>query len=131
GRSGTAATRQPALGDAQRADHPAHRDLGCALSPEVGRDPARELPAVRGKSAVAQRGRQGKVVLTMKSSASRILTTHVGSMPRPESIKAMLRARLTCQAVDEAQLSASVEEAGAEADRQPAPGGSDAVAEAE
>ena len=39
----------------------------------------------------------------MKTSASRILTTHVGSMPRPESIKAMLRARLAGQAVDEAR----------------------------
>src|SRR5207245_1807142 len=58
---------------------------------------------------------QRKVVLTMKTSASRILTTHVGSMPRPESIKAMLRARLAGQAVDEAQLSARVEEAVAEA----------------
>src|SRR5438552_15507033 len=58
---------------------------------------------------------QRKVVLTMKASASRILTTHVGSMPRPESIKAMLRARLTGEAVDEAQLSARVEEAVAEA----------------
>src|SRR5437660_1780598 len=58
---------------------------------------------------------QRKVVLTMKTSASRILTTHVGSMPRPESIKAMLRARLAGQAVDEAQLSARVEEAVEEA----------------
>ena len=38
----------------------------------------------------------------MKSSAGRILTTHVGSMPRPESIKALLRARLAGQPVDEA-----------------------------
>ena len=56
----------------------------------------------------------------MKSSASRILTTHVGSMPRPESIKALLRARLAGQAVDDAQLSARVEEAVADAVRQQA-----------
>ena len=30
----------------------------------------------------------------MKASTDRILTTHVGSMPRPESIKSLLRARL-------------------------------------
>ena len=67
----------------------------------------------------------------MKTSASRILTTHVGSMPRPESIKAMLRARLTGQAVDEAQLSARVEEAVAEAVRQQARVGIDVVSDGE
>ena len=29
----------------------------------------------------------------MKTSVDRILTTHVGSIPRPESIKELLRAR--------------------------------------
>jgi len=67
----------------------------------------------------------------MKTSTSRILTTHVGSMPRPESIKAMLRARLAGQDVDEAQLSARVEEAVAEAVRQQARVGIDVVSDGE
>ena len=30
----------------------------------------------------------------MKTSTDRILTTHVGSIPRPENVRALLRARL-------------------------------------
>jgi len=67
----------------------------------------------------------------MKTSASRILTTHVGSMPRPESIKALLRARLAGQAVDDAQLSARVAEAVADAVRQQARVGLDVVSDGE
>jgi len=52
----------------------------------------------------------------MKTSADRVLTIHVGSMPRPESVKALLRARLAGRAVNEAELSARVEEAVVEAD---------------
>jgi 5-methyltetrahydropteroyltriglutamate--homocysteine methyltransferase len=56
----------------------------------------------------------------MKTSASRILTTHVGSMPRPEGIKALIRARLAGQPVDDAQLSERVAEAIADATREQA-----------
>ena len=42
----------------------------------------------------------------MKTSTNRILTTHVGSIPRPESIRTLLRARLSGQSIDESQLSA-------------------------
>ena len=47
----------------------------------------------------------------MKTSATRILTTHVGSMPRPESIRALLRARLGGQRlrVLVARICASIE----------------------
>jgi methionine synthase II (cobalamin-independent) len=38
----------------------------------------------------------------MKTSTHRILTTHVGSIPRPESIRALLRARVNGQSIDEA-----------------------------
>ena len=38
----------------------------------------------------------------MKTSTSRILTTHVGSIPRPESLTTLLRARLGGQVIDEA-----------------------------
>jgi methionine synthase II (cobalamin-independent) len=31
----------------------------------------------------------------MKTSTNRILTTHVGSLPRPESIRTLLRARVS------------------------------------
>ena len=47
----------------------------------------------------------------MKTSTERILTTHVGSLPRPESIKALLRARLSGQPLNEDQLAACVAEA--------------------
>jgi methionine synthase II (cobalamin-independent) len=36
----------------------------------------------------------------MKTSTDRILTTHVGSSPRPESIRELLRARLDGRADD-------------------------------
>jgi 5-methyltetrahydropteroyltriglutamate--homocysteine methyltransferase len=49
--------------------------------------------------------------MVMKTSAERILTTHVGSLPRPESIKALLRARLGGQPLDESQLATCVAEA--------------------
>ena len=47
----------------------------------------------------------------MKTSTARILTTHVGSIPRPESIRALLRARLGGQAIDEAELAVRAAEA--------------------
>src|SRR5262245_37224543 len=67
----------------------------------------------------------------MKTSASRILTTHVGSMPRPESIKSLLRARLAGEAVDDAQLGARATEAVTEAVRQQARVGLDVVSDGE
>ena len=67
----------------------------------------------------------------MKSSAGRILTTHVGSMPRPESIKALLRARLAGQPVDEARLATLVEEAVADVVRRQAQVGLDVVSDGE
>ena len=67
----------------------------------------------------------------MKTSTTRILTTHVGSLPRPESIKALLRARLSGQPLDEAQLSARVAEAVAEVVRQQADVGLDVISDGE
>jgi 5-methyltetrahydropteroyltriglutamate--homocysteine methyltransferase len=67
----------------------------------------------------------------MKTSSNRILTTHVGSLPRPESIRALLRARVSGQTIDEAQLGAHVAEAVAEAVRQQALAGIDVVSDGE
>ena len=67
----------------------------------------------------------------MKTSTDRILTTHVGSLPRPESIKALLRARLGGQPIDEAQLAARVAEAVAEVVRQQAEVGLDVISDGE
>ena len=47
----------------------------------------------------------------MKTSRDRILTTHVGSIPRPEGVKEMLRARLGGEHVDEKELADRVQEA--------------------
>jgi 5-methyltetrahydropteroyltriglutamate--homocysteine methyltransferase len=67
----------------------------------------------------------------MKTSTDRILTTHVGSLPRPESIKALLRARLGGQSLDEAELSARVTEAVTEVVRRQAEVGLDVVSDGE
>jgi 5-methyltetrahydropteroyltriglutamate--homocysteine methyltransferase len=67
----------------------------------------------------------------MKTGTDRILTTHVGSLPRPESIKSFLRARLSGQAVDAAQLSARVAEAVSEVVRQQAEVGLDVISDGE
>ena len=47
----------------------------------------------------------------MKTSTDRILTTHVGSIPRPESIRELLRARLNGQPVDADELARRVKSA--------------------
>jgi 5-methyltetrahydropteroyltriglutamate--homocysteine methyltransferase len=67
----------------------------------------------------------------MKTSTERILTTHVGSLPRPESIKTLLRARLGGQPLDEAQLTACVDEAVAAVVRQQAEVGLDVISDGE
>ena len=60
----------------------------------------------------------------MKTSASRILTTHVGSIPRPERLTELLRARLGGEVIDEGQLDAYTDEAVADVVRQQAGNGS-------
>jgi 5-methyltetrahydropteroyltriglutamate--homocysteine methyltransferase len=67
----------------------------------------------------------------MKTSANRILTTHVGSLTRPESIKALLRARLSGQSIDEAELAARVAEAVTEVVHQQAEVGIDVISDGE
>jgi len=63
----------------------------------------------------------------MKTSTNHILTTHVGSLPRPESIQTLLRARLSGQSINETELSARVAEAVAEVVRQQAGVGLDVI----
>ena len=67
----------------------------------------------------------------MKTSTARILTTHVGSMPRPESIRLLLRARSSGEKVDDAAFAAPVAAAVAEAVRQQAENGLDVVSDGE
>src|SRR5438552_2979542 len=67
----------------------------------------------------------------MKTSTDRILTTHVGSIPRPESIRELLRARLDGQAVDAETLSARVKDAVTDVVRQQAECGVDVVSDGE
>jgi 5-methyltetrahydropteroyltriglutamate--homocysteine methyltransferase len=67
----------------------------------------------------------------MKTSTERILTTHVGSLPRPESITTLLRARLSGQTLDEAELAARVSEAVTEVVRQQAEVGLDIISDGE
>jgi 5-methyltetrahydropteroyltriglutamate--homocysteine methyltransferase len=67
----------------------------------------------------------------MKTSTSRILTTHVGSIPRPESLTALLRARLGGQAIDEAELATRTGEAVTEIVRRQAETGLDVISDGE
>ena len=67
----------------------------------------------------------------MKTSSTRILTTHVGSMPRPEIIRSLLRTRASGQLVDDAAFVAPVKAAVAEAVRQQAQVGIDVVSDGE
>ena len=67
----------------------------------------------------------------MKTSTDRILTTHVGSIPRPDSIRSLLRARLDGQPVDAGQLAARVREAVADVVGQQAACGIDVVSDGE
>jgi 5-methyltetrahydropteroyltriglutamate--homocysteine methyltransferase len=67
----------------------------------------------------------------MKTSIDRILTTHVGIIPRPESITTLLQARISGQHIDEALLSARVAEAVAEVIRQQVEVGIDVISDGE
>ena len=67
----------------------------------------------------------------MKTSVDRILTTHVGSIPRPESIKELLRARLEGRDVDEGQLAERVQEAVGDVVRRQNEAGIDVVSDGE
>src|SRR5215510_6451830 len=67
----------------------------------------------------------------MQTSTDRILTTHVGSIPRPESVKDLLHARLRGQSIDATQLAARVAEAVAEVARQQAEVGIDVISDGE
>jgi len=67
----------------------------------------------------------------MKISVDRILTTHVGSIPRPETVRALLRARLAGQTIDEADLAARAAEAVADVVRRQAAVGLDVVSDGE
>src|SRR2546428_1933170 len=67
----------------------------------------------------------------MKTSTNRILTTHVGSIPRPESITTLLRARVSGQTIDEAQREAGVDEGVDEVVRGQADVGPDVISDGE
>ena len=67
----------------------------------------------------------------MKTSTDRILTTHVGSIPRPESIRSLLRARVAGQTIDEALLASRVVEAVKDVVKKQAAVGLDVVSDGE
>ena len=67
----------------------------------------------------------------MKTSTERILTTHVGSIPRPEEIRALLRARLAGLPVDDGELAARVAAAVTDVVRRQAEVGIDVVSDGE
>jgi len=67
----------------------------------------------------------------MRTSTDHILTTHVGSIPRPESIRELLRARLDGRPVDAKELGARVKSAVADVVRKQAECGIDIVSDGE
>ncbi|HLW94525.1 MAG TPA: cobalamin-independent methionine synthase II family protein [Solirubrobacteraceae bacterium] len=64
-------------------------------------------------------------------SAERILTTHAGSLPRPDDLAEMIWARIDGEAVDEAALAARTESAVAEVVRKQRDAGVDIVSDGE
>ena len=67
----------------------------------------------------------------MKLSTDRILTTHVGSLPRPPDLLAMLEARETGQGFDEAAFEARLARAVREIVEQQVAAGIDSVCDGE
>src|SRR3954451_21095093 len=67
----------------------------------------------------------------MKRSTDRILTTHVGSLPRPDDLRAMIMQKQRGEAIDEAAFAARVKRAVAETVRLQAETGIDIVADGE
>jgi 5-methyltetrahydropteroyltriglutamate--homocysteine methyltransferase len=67
----------------------------------------------------------------MKRSSERILTTHTGSLPRPDDLMASLRAKEAGETYDAATLAAQVKSAVAEAVRMQAAAGIDIVNDGE
>ncbi len=67
----------------------------------------------------------------MKRSTDRILTTHVGSLPRPDDLRAMILKKQQGERVDEAAFAARVKTAVAEVVRHQCEAGIDIVADGE
>ncbi len=67
----------------------------------------------------------------MKTSTDRILTTHVGSIPRPDSIKDLLRARLNGEPVEDAVMARNVSQAVSDVVAKQASVGLDVVSDGE
>src|SRR5215475_6573943 len=78
-----------------------------------------------------RRPRHLRYAPAMKTSTERILTTHVGSIPRPDSVRSLLRARLAGQRIDEAELAARATEAVADVVRRQGEVGLDVVSDGE
>lgn len=74
-----------------------------------------------------EHGRSG----SMKLSTDRILTTHVGSLPRPNDLFELMLARMDGKPVDETTYAAHVREAVASSVRQQAATGLDIVSDGE
>ncbi len=67
----------------------------------------------------------------MKRSTNRILTTHVGSLPRPDDLRAMILKKQRGEAIDEAAFAARVKSAVAEVVKRQSEAGIDILADGE
>ena len=67
----------------------------------------------------------------MKRSTDRILTTHVGSLPRPEDLRTLIQQKAQGEAMDAAAFAARVKSAVAETVRRQVEAGIDIVADGE
>src|SRR5580704_13280202 len=98
-------------------------ECACATRKSTSPSPSRLSPGrrFRGYGTVGandQRHREKSREGTMKRSTDRILTTHVGSLPRPDDLRALIQKKQQGEAIDEAAFAARVKTAVAETVRQ-------------
>src|SRR5205823_9899865 len=76
-------------------------------------------------------GETGMEGRTMKRSTDRILTTHIGSLPRPPRVRELMLARRLGEPIDQVELSSLVRGAVAEVVRKQAETGIDVITDGE
>jgi 5-methyltetrahydropteroyltriglutamate--homocysteine methyltransferase len=93
---------------------------------------ASDKQRLRSHSSAAARGdRVIESAVTMKRSTSRILTTHVGSLIRPDALQDFLRAKQSGKPFDQAAYDRCLSDAVAEVVRRQAEAGIDVVSDGE
>src|SRR2546421_4151219 len=95
------------------------------------RSTATETKALRTRRKRASTDSRLRGAEAMKRSTDRILTTHTGSLPRPEDLIGLIRGRLAGTESDPAALAARVKSAVADIVRKQVDAGVDVVSDGE